>query len=1598
MFGKVQITSRLPKQVCRSLYGILCAIMLASCGLEANRNKSILSFFDDDDQPISTGGDQEFDPSAGEGGNTNPIEDEAACVPSGDIVITPASTIEFGLSQMGHEECHEIKITPCYTFAAEIDSSSSASEQAGADNGSETIHEFFLRKGTTDITGRQSNLTDSVLVCYRRQSVGVHQGRINIVVNGSASVIPLKGTSVEGIIGVNSPQDGQLIWEKNTSLQDAAADRPYFNYFPLTVSGTITLGYKDPANENVDLITSNEVIIAVDSGNGGITQKTVFDDTGRFSWNIEIPPFPVVYAIKITIQTTHGALTRTINVIRHYAPDTTLTIKDVSGKTVSSMEATETPEVTNAPLLNAGLEFKNIAVAGPSLNSPVRLKFYITKESGEKIYYEGGETWSSQANKSNEFTYYNGYSDEGFTDGECPAGFENKKATFCLPLPGTAQLSRGINRLTAVTCNEYTEHFGGICRLRHGTIIVDNGRPRITIDTPISPPTKTHYGPNEPIILSGTVENFAATTTDKDKNENSVLARVEGKCKYSSVVFWLNTSTEKPAEPICPEVAFEDLNFDNAFTGNASNFRKAAFRIDLNQSPFKEKLIHYTNLIRIEAVNASGHKAIQVVSFQRGEFRPSPANTSNQPSMASLITAALGDTVSNGKTRRTPIQLGINESTLKSEEVIAVLENFLTEEVNLFHAFVQGGDLPGDDNGNNLEDTGETIDFESRLNIPDGQDFFSFNDPDDIQKKTWIWQNLHGTMPQKARALANYRVYQVLRGNGAPGNAENIFFEGQCSENDPKSFESGWNVACDSCGNRISTALVPYDTFPYVFRDFYHETSSIFDRRDWPKACGNSLTCNNDLIHGKWKVGNLELKDNGFIDADICIVGEGDLVDGCDDVADDNPHKPALWGHMSAISLIEGGITTLENDPLLPLVWNVGKLRISLKDALQIKKVTLPDGSFSNKLIIHKNKLIDGINGSIKLEPYLQCANFYKSRYGQQWPIPFGCTTDGEVHPVLVDRTALAGETAWADLGGAVNNYWLLDVLYVELLKTFKNMLSCLANEVVNPLLNADDFPYPPWVHEKDRIELEFAVVDNTVKDEISIKQLKDLESGEKAVFTFTPDIKRSDLLIDDEKLRAKLLLTIGATDIDTTVVDTQKAGHLFRSTTTPNFESIYPIHNPGAVGPQLGLSLGIEETANSAFSILIKKGLRNLLDLFDVDELDPPNGYETNQWTIGLDKVIFGRFDICDSVGGLLNTTLPISLLFNKIGHLFDTDATHWDIELDPDQTPTLLLDPKVMPTPILENGLITGLKNEATVKIGLSNVKIKVSNFAESRERVGFFSIGEPVVTLRVDAVLSLRLAYDVSTRKLEIFVLPLDEQALYLSVAESGGSYNDQDVIEDAYTVMAKNAFSLLSRGGRPSYTITLPEKLTDFNESCFVKLPIGEDGLSPIPSKNHCDDDDNNDGISSDSFVGLTIIDHTGLGENGACEGQQKAVYDSNLIITPEMLAAASRPVTLRPLMPNLNQIRWALEHNLADEDPDTDVEACDFDESIKDDGTNDLRKALCDLGIEEVRFGTNDPRLELDIYNGYIHLSLEPVIDIYEGLFDAVSTDLVPQGE
>lgn len=1036
------------------------------------------------------------------------------------------------------------------------------------------------------------------------------------------------------------------------------------------------------------------------------------------------------------------------------------------------------------------------------------------------------------------------------------------------------------------------------------------------------------------------------------------------------------------------------------------NIPEATFSITLSKDAVPLNL--FSNILEFRAESISGHRAIDVRTFQLGK------TVAHTELNNTLTLGALG-TISPACTdkscvERSPVMLHISEGTLKKnttegEKMAAVLEYMLNENMP-FENLANGWPLPENEDG----DIDLEVSFKEQFNYPsDDVPNFDWLPEEDI--KTAIYQGIHKqSMAEKFLALKNLQFWKTYSGALESGDINNntecniynnhlCFFE---NAGDPlaSDLNEAYNVAKDSSGQTITSAFVPLRDLQYVtVRDYLSNEFMVWGDPSWPTAIAGTNLDFNDFDSGKWVVdrNSIEMKANGRVDVKICVLPDEDRYTSCDDDVSD-ANTPALKGTFVQNNLIKGGL--LGNDGIddftVPMRWNVGKIILDLKDiCFGSKSVCDPtntdysDTSKNNILNIDKDNLvsndIDIIDpessiDSISLIPFTKCREIYKSDWisnrnainesdGTNWSTaiaeenyPIGCPAvdSGEpVFPVVIENNSYTSDrvAAWIVEMDKKNpekatSDWLLHMIWNGVEETFVKLISNLDTEMANATLgvynNRYDGTHPAFTYEGD--------VFSTAVD------WEDIHADLNA--------KQSDIIISENGLTARLSMTVGVDGVDlsnTTSTDDIAflKGHLTRSLNQGNLDD-YPLLPEDASDAFFSGSVS-EELFNAISYLIFKKGPFSWLDVLEMEDLET-NGVDTAT----VNAVSIANFGICNTLaGGALSPLMPPSLLFAGASTAYDANAISIDLILDQDHPPTFAMAPYTMTT---SDGSPADIQDGHAVelKIGLTNVQASFKNFVEVE--ANRFEIGDEVFLLRFDAVLSVVLVYYPDERKIHAFFPQNQNYHLSVVPGHNGPIYDDVTIVSDLSglfgTVFAKFEKNVV-------YT----------SDDSLATAVISLAGAS-----NSMLGDSDTSKISIASLQNVDIVFNMDQATNGECvEGEEPQYYTSttsgshsrtrrfqfkdrtsrNISATAKELPASVKELGVLATSPGQSN---AFE-NLFILDPCMLL-------SVNSETNTELNKELCDVGIDDVLI---EPTLVFDSTNGYIHFGGKATVDLEDWL-------------
>lgn len=991
------------------------------------------------------------------------------------------------------------------------------------------------------------------------------------------------------------------------------------------------------------------------------------------------------------------------------------------------------------------------------------------------------------------------------------------------------------------------------------------------------------------------------------------------------------------------------------------------------------KINLYSNILQLQADSVSGHNTIKVVTFQTGLTKETHAFSHDENSNTGTLTAGtLGTSEATCSLAepecvdRAPLLLNVSSglldrTTTEGKKIITAIEYTLNDQLR-FSDVING--WPHDTKPNGKTDL--IKDYRDQYKAATGKTFKWVTELDRKWQKEFIWQGIHSSsMAKKIFALQSYKAYRMFENDPSVPpcelhNSEMCFME---NIGDPFNKDSGFAVARDACDNEITTAFVPISDLKHIAEADTGVTNTLIYESEWPLIAGPDLDFN-DFTEGVWHVDSVVLKENGWVDADICLVPADLEITSCDDDVS-NAKTPALWGHFISYNLIKGGLLQGDgiDDETMPLVWSLGKLRLKLEHIIQLSPKTLKNGTWANTLDINlspdlpKTVYVDVFDleknardNSVILEPFGNCDGYYRDLYQQKRAeyaaqgfnlepynpevhLPYGCNPNydnGQAnYPFLLDRTSTQGKNLYNLHHDRGDDNFLLATVWQGVTDTVKKIAGCLDTELINPMFNPDYYTYPGWVSEDDKISTSF----------------------EWEEFNFEAIIGTADLQITTSGLTVRLPLEIGVDSVQKPKNDNPNLantkGHLVRTNNADALDkypmtSRNPLHSAFA-----GISLNVEEIFNSASYLLLKKGPLSLLETFDVDELEI-----NNNWSVGIDKVVLGRMDICD-IAGLLSSDLAYDVLFASVASIFDYPSLHLDLILDKDYPPTLSMNPIEYTAPEGSDSTAVFKKNQASeIKISLNNVQIAVKELIPYENAPNVYynpKSQEEVLRVRVDGVISLKAIYHADIRTINVFISDYAYQNLHLSVppGHRGPTYNDTNVVNDLISSVVQNLFSNIAKEFDP-----------DPSAAATLQIVLkGEESAISVVDLNE-----------------LEFVFNTNLADNATCgdniplyidEYENQTTASDNSEDEPEKPNYTFEPIEIKDpndLLSNMTQIYPTVCN------PDSGRPIMLEDNPIAD--------VLCDFGIKDVLL---TPTLKFDNDQGYLHLSSDIEVELLDSL-------------
>ena len=246
----------------------------------------------------------------------------------------------------------------------------------------------------------------------------------------------------------------------------------------------------------------------------------------------------------------------------------------------------------------------------------------------------------------------------------------------------------------------------------------------------------------------------------------------------------------------------------------------------------------------------------------------------------------------------------------------------------------------------------------------------------------------------------------------------------------------------------------------------------------------------------------------------------------------------------------------------------------------------------------------------------------------------------------------------------------------------------------------------------------------------------------------------------------------------------------------------------------------------------------------------------------------------------------------------------------------------------------------------------------------------------------MLKLIVSYNAASRELEVYILPLDQTPIYISVINRGDIYDDSAIVRSLRDSVLpstwenfKAAYEPDGETNKSSLGFILPTHAAGFGNS----MTVTSDNMG-----------------EAEGFDGLVIVNNTTSSQVGECTEGDEPQY--------------ARRFNFGDMTPKRNP--HPFPPGWGDDDGDDDGDGGDdqedppaidlsnieiqplndpcmiFQSPIAD---NTIKGMLCDYGIKDVEF-RNGPDIQFDYENGYIHLSTELIVNIYKWLEEEVSTE------
>ncbi len=1629
--------SKLTKIFILNIVFLFCIIALVNCSSD---NPDI--YLDETaDSSINIGDGGAYYPGADGSTNICEKDEEGNCIDSTDIssIMLSNQLIDYGLSDVDSIECLSIGLPSSVTYEAEIDK----------DNTSEVDgeYEFQIYNANGDYSDERVMGSGDITICYMRTAIGSHTGQVKILLNSGSSssayayIIKVQGQTLATLFTITAPTEGLIIDSRtghHEGVDDAEGD------YLVTVTGSVNLElqsiFEEGLSSNIYINSAGVKYKTTFDSNGYFSKQVgVPQVEGVYAISLTINTNK-----DLTLTKTVNVVVANVPSLEIEVRDSSENEVDTSAPTdvsyltvgirVPNLYASGSSEA-EMPVTLYDIQFN-----GEELHPDTEIWY----EEGwswctnSELEYDDGKGFDDTNTLCISLSHITELQDGintisakasnvlGETSAEMTLIIDNDKPIITITQPRENELFAPGK--TTIKVSGTVKYFAPI-----------DADYVASVPAPKSGETGSYCQPDkedDPDCPASSIKMWLNVSTSDDNypiyiypeytdsystvTEEAAEAYMEGESAFHGNCYTQTTTIEN------------DDGTETSTDRIVCDVPEASFDFTL-QVPSEDHHAHlnlYTNALQLQGESTKGHRTIEVTTFQMGEESPHSRTFTPGESLIRSATLTAGQLglvagscalTDDACVDRAPVMLNLSEGVISRDSVqgrniLKVVEHYLNENISF-------GDVA---NGwmNWTKDDNDNIDLEAdfqRQYMEDngGERYDAFEDLSPEWQEKFIHQGLHSNiMITKYWALWRYRQWLKENTSGdCSQDPEHCYFE---REGDP---QEEFNVALDACAGTenstgvITTAFVPVGDKQYLFEAFGKDPETYTDNDDWPLYADSYDF--NDYVSGKWIVQSLDLKEKedsynekGYVDADVCLVPDDpDLEDeylekGCDaDVS--SASVPAFWGSLIAYNLVEKGLLGQQemlgfeysiNDDTIPLIWSVGKIRLKLKDVIRVTKEEI-NGTWTNKVILDGSKikiygqeiitnnnlssLFDSSEmeeKSIQIEPFQNCKAYFQSKHPGYF-VPFGCSEEtAKTFPVVLDRNSVQGQAIYSDLTINGTNASFLGIIWQGVMETFQKMIACMDKEMVNPMISSQ-YDYPAWVWEGNAFSTDF-----------------DWEE-----FNFGANVENADLNVFDGGITLRLPLSVGVDGVpvftfasfretfhlgldeaesvqQVSYTHAHRNGHLRRGSSNEGLIE-YPLTSGNPAGEAfLGVSLNIEEIVNAAAYLIFRKGPMSLLETFEIEDIE-----KNNNWSVGIDKVVLGRFDICD-IAGLIPSDLPPSLLFATIQSQFNESSLHVDLILDPGYPVTLSLNP------------VDGLDNASEIQIGVTDLQLgikELKSHTENGETVSNIytdpKYQSEVVRLRLDGTIKLRVVYHKESGEIHLYIPGYAEQNIHASVpsGKGGATYDDVNVVTDVLDGVVKALFDKMGKDiyedieenddGDPIIDPSLA------NPTIVIKIKGSENYAAG-----------NISAATLDEFEFELKVD---AAENASC-GDDIPYYagESPMGFTPESMTI--EPV-LNPDIINYgqSQAEEEEEEGVADDeneapqmtlvasteyfpmDPCTMLYPTPY---VRDDDGNlereedPIRDALCDFGIKDVIL---NPTIEFDNDEGYIHVSSDIIIEL-----------------